>query len=84
MQAAAKLGISIRVTSVGSDSSDTGAPTMSPSDRAKEWQPAFSPDEDGLLHQLRAYLVQALDASTREPPFPDFSQFKCLYFFRIT
>lgn len=66
MQAAAKLGISITVSSVGSDSSDAGAPSMSPADRTKEWQPAFSPDEDGLLHQLRAYLVQAIDASTQK------------------
>ncbi|XP_021745976.1 uncharacterized protein LOC110711845 isoform X2 [Chenopodium quinoa] len=65
MQAAAKLGISITVTSVGSDSSGAEAPRMSPLDRAKEWQPAFSTDEDGLLHQLRAYLVQALDSSTQ-------------------
>ncbi|KAL2938240.1 hypothetical protein RDABS01_021689 [Bienertia sinuspersici] len=66
MQAAARLGISITVTSVGSDCSDSGAPAMSPVDRAKEWQPAFSPDEDGLLHQLRAYLVQAVDVSTQK------------------
>ncbi|XP_010689580.2 uncharacterized protein LOC104903264 [Beta vulgaris subsp. vulgaris] len=64
MQAAAKLGISIAVTSIGSDSSDAGAPSMSPVDRAKDWQP--SPDEDAVLHQLRAYLVQALDASTQK------------------
>ncbi|XP_057526883.1 uncharacterized protein LOC130806012 isoform X2 [Amaranthus tricolor] len=66
MQAAAKLGISVTVTSVGSNASDTGAFSMSSVDRAKEWQSALSQDEDGLLHQLRAYLVQALDAATQQ------------------
>lgn len=64
MQAAAKLGISITINQVGSDLPTTGTPaTVSPIDRTKEWQPTFTLDEDGLLHQLRATLVQALDVS---------------------
>ncbi|XP_034688590.1 transmembrane protein 209 [Vitis riparia] len=64
MQAAAKLGISITINQVGSDLPTTGTPaTVSPVDRTKEWQPTFTLDEDGLLHQLRATLVQALDVS---------------------
>ncbi|KAL6341558.1 hypothetical protein AAG906_032678 [Vitis piasezkii] len=64
MQAAAKLGISITISQVGSDLPTTGTPaTVSPIDRTKEWQPTFTLDEDGLLHQLRATLVQALDVS---------------------
>lgn len=61
---AAKLGISITINQVGSDLPTTGAPaTVSPIDRTKEWQPTFTLDDDGLLHQLRATLVQALDVS---------------------
>lgn len=63
MQAAVKLGISITLSPIGSGSSDAGAPTLSPMDRSKEWLPAFTLDEDGLLHQLRAYLMPALEAS---------------------
>ncbi|KAH9606678.1 hypothetical protein KSS87_014887 [Heliosperma pusillum] len=63
MQAAARLGVSITVTPVGSDSSNAGAPTVSSVDCTKEWQPTFTPDEDALLNQLRASLVQSLDAS---------------------
>lgn len=67
MQAAAKLGISITINQVGSDLPTTGTPaTVSPIDRTKEWQPTFTLDEDGLLHQLRATLVQALDVSLRK------------------
>nr|DAD21878.1 TPA_asm: hypothetical protein HUJ06_023341 [Nelumbo nucifera] len=62
MQAASKLGISITVNKVGSDSPNTGAPTtVSPIDGSKEWKPTFTLNEDGLLHQLRAALVQSLD-----------------------
>lgn len=64
MQAAAKLGISITISQVGSDLPSTGTPaTASPIGRTKDWQPAFTLDEDGILHQLRATLVQAIDAS---------------------
>lgn len=66
MQAAAKLGISITISQLGSDSPTSGTPaTVSAIDR-QEWQPAFTLDEDGLLNQLRATLVQALDASFRK------------------
>lgn len=66
MQAAARLGISITISQVGSDLPTTGTPaTVSPIDRSKDWQPAFTLDEDGILHQLRATLVQAIDTSMR-------------------
>lgn len=67
MQAALKLGISITISQVGSDvpTGETSA-TVAPTGRMKEWQPILTLDEDGLLHQLRATLVQALDASMRK------------------
>lgn len=68
MQAAAKLGISITISQVGSDLPASGTATLSPIDRSKEWQPTVTLDEDGLLHQLRATLIQALDASTSKLP----------------
>lgn len=67
MHAAAKLGISITISPVGSDLPTSGSPaTVSSVDRTKEWQPAFTLDEESLLHQLRASLVQTLDASMRK------------------
>jgi hypothetical protein len=90
MQAAAKLGISITISQVGSDLPTTGTPaTVSPIDRTKEWQPAFTLDEDGILHQLRATLVQAIDASTCKLPHHQlliyviltFLDLFCLHFF---
>lgn len=69
MQAAAKLGISITISRVGSNSSTTGTrATVSSIERPDEWQPATI-DEDSLLHQLRATLVQALDVYTRRSYF---------------
>jgi hypothetical protein len=63
MQAAARLGISITISQVGCVLPTTGTPsTVSPIDRTKDWQPAFTQDEDGILHQLRATLLQAIDA----------------------
>ncbi|XP_030504795.2 uncharacterized protein LOC115719754 [Cannabis sativa] len=64
VQAAAKLGVSITISEVGSDLPSSGSATVSSVDRNKEWQPAVTLDEDGLLHQLRATLVQAIDASS--------------------
>lgn len=65
MQSVAKLGISIAISPVGSDLPTAGTlASVSSIDRSKEWQPTFTPDEDGLLHQLRASLAQALDSST--------------------
>ncbi|KAL5711372.1 hypothetical protein ACHQM5_021836 [Ranunculus cassubicifolius] len=62
MQATSRLGHSITINKVGSDSTSTTIPpTMSPVDGTKEWQPTIAIDEDGLLHQLRATLVQYLD-----------------------
>ncbi|KAK9706457.1 hypothetical protein RND81_07G126100 [Saponaria officinalis] len=63
MNAAAKLGVSVTVSPVGSDSTSGAAPTVSSVDCTKEWQPTFTPDEDSLLNQLRASVVQSLDAS---------------------
>ncbi|XP_020526683.1 transmembrane protein 209 isoform X1 [Amborella trichopoda] len=64
MQAAAKLGICITVSQVGSDSLNAGTPvTVSPIEGIKGWQPTFVLDEDGLLHQLRATLVQVRDGN---------------------
>ncbi|KAF8369578.1 hypothetical protein HHK36_032404 [Tetracentron sinense] len=76
MQTAARLGISITVNQVGSDSPSTGAPAIVfPIDGTKEWQPAYSLDEDGFLHQLRAALVQTLDASTPKYPLANMQQY---------
>lgn len=66
MQAAAKIGISITVSPVGRDLPTSGTATVSSIDRTMEWQPTVTLDEDGLLHQLRATLLQTLDASTRK------------------
>ena len=64
MQAAAKLNISVKISQVGSDLPTNGSPaTLSPPDRMKEWQSSFTLEEEELLHQLRATLVQALEAS---------------------
>lgn len=67
MQAAARVGVSITVNQVGSDTLTTTVPVnVSPIDGAKEWQPIFTLDEDGVLHQLRANLLQVRDASACE------------------
>ncbi|KAI5666210.1 hypothetical protein M9H77_16063 [Catharanthus roseus] len=69
MQAAAKLGVTITISQVGSDSPSTGnTATASPIARTNEWQPAFAVDEDGLLHQLRTVLIQSLDACLTKLP----------------
>lgn len=66
MQAAARLGYSINVNQVGSDSTSTRvSSTISPIDGTKEWQQSFTIDEDGILHQLRATLVQSIDAACK-------------------
>lgn len=63
MQAAAKLGITITISQVGSETQSTGTTaSASPIGRTNEWQPAFAVDEDALLHQLRSTLIQSLDA----------------------
>lgn len=67
MQTAAAVGISITVTQVGSDPVSATLPVnVSPIDGSKEWQPAVTVDEDGLLYQLRAKLIQARDGSMSE------------------
>eukprot|EP00249_Psilotum_nudum_P015702 c25477_g1_i1 orf=509-2443(-) len=68
MQAAAKLGLSITVTQVGGSKQDTRGPSMPSIDiTSHEWLTTFSPDEDALLHQLRAALVQGRDAPAPQP-----------------
>ena len=66
MQSAAKLGISVTISKVGSDPPIGATPAAVSSIDRKDWQPAFTLDEDGLLHQLRATLVQTLEAAMRE------------------
>lgn len=67
MQRASKLGLNVTVSQVGSDLPTNGtATTTLPVDRTKGWQPSYSLDEDAILHQLRANLVQAIDASMRK------------------
>ncbi|GMI81636.1 hypothetical protein like AT1G07970 [Hibiscus trionum] len=69
MQAAAKLNISVTVTQVGSDLPTNGSSaTSSKPERMKEWQPVFTLEEEGLLHQLSTTLVQALEASVSANP----------------
>lgn len=69
MQTAAAVGISITVTQVGSDPASTTVPVnVSPIDGSQEWQPAVAVDEDGLLYQLRAKLIQARDGSMTQSP----------------
>ncbi|GER34831.1 transmembrane protein [Striga asiatica] len=63
IEAAAKLNISITLSQVGSDTPTTPTANVSQMERTNEWKPSFAVDEDGLLHQLRATLVQVLDAS---------------------
>ncbi|KAG8371352.1 hypothetical protein BUALT_Bualt13G0078800 [Buddleja alternifolia] len=63
IEAAAKLNIPITISQVGSDTSSTPTTAnVSPIEGTNEWKPAFAVDEDGVLHQLRATLVQVLDA----------------------
>uniref|UniRef100_A0A1J3DPQ1 Transmembrane protein 209 n=1 Tax=Noccaea caerulescens TaxID=107243 RepID=A0A1J3DPQ1_NOCCA len=67
MQTALKLGVNVTVTQVGSDQPTNGtATTALPVDRTKGWQPSYSLDEDALLYQLRATLVQSIDASMQK------------------
>ncbi|XP_068662540.1 uncharacterized protein [Aristolochia californica] len=62
MRAAAKVGFSITVNQIGSDVTNSNvSPGVSTIEGTNEWQPTFTLDEDGLLHQLRATLLQARD-----------------------
>ncbi|KAK1271289.1 hypothetical protein QJS04_geneDACA020932 [Acorus gramineus] len=69
MQAAANVGISVNVSQVGSDLGNVVVPAanVSPISGSKEWQPTFALNEDGVLHQLRAALLQARDGSAFVP-----------------
>ncbi|XP_008793513.2 transmembrane protein 209 [Phoenix dactylifera] len=70
MQAAASVGIPITVSQVGSGTPPTATLPIntSPIEGAREWQPTFTLDEDRLLHQLRAILLQARDQSISQVP----------------
>ncbi|PKA67089.1 hypothetical protein AXF42_Ash004580 [Apostasia shenzhenica] len=70
VQAAANLGAIITINQVGCDPSNTTVPlNVSPIDGMKEWQPTFTLDEDGFLHQMRASLVQMRDGAMSRSPF---------------
>lgn len=60
MAAVGKLGQSVTLSPVGGALSSTSADGVS-----SEWNPAAS-DEESLLHQLRAALLQARDAPPGE------------------
>ncbi|KAM3302931.1 hypothetical protein P3S67_013961 [Capsicum chacoense] len=62
MLAAGKLGLTITVSQIGNGTPDTRTAAISTTEMTNEWKPSFSVDEDGLLHQLRLSLVQALDS----------------------
>ncbi|KAH9323129.1 hypothetical protein KI387_017768 [Taxus chinensis] len=67
MQATAKLGIPLTITQVGNNIPDSGVSAATSSDNtANEWHTTYTLDEDSVLHQLRATLIQARDA----PPIP--------------
>ncbi|KAL3518355.1 hypothetical protein ACH5RR_020944 [Cinchona calisaya] len=75
MQAAAKLGITITISQVGSDTPSTGtSAVVSPIKRTNEWQPAVAVDEDDHLQQLRTTLVQALDSCSLKLPLGNLQQ----------
>lgn len=66
MQTASKFGVSVTVSQVGCVTPSAGTPTVTPTDRTKEWLPAFTLDEEGILQQLRTNFFQALNASMRK------------------
>ncbi|XP_050369829.1 uncharacterized protein LOC126787953 [Argentina anserina] len=63
MEAASKLGISLTISQIGSDLPTTGTTSVSSTDRSKEWQQTLTLDEDGVMHQVRATLLQYINAS---------------------
>lgn len=65
MAAAAKLGLSITVSQVGGKQQKSGLPVPV---SGEEWLSTMSPEEDALLNQLRALLLDARDAPP--PPQP--------------
>ncbi|KAM5584040.1 transmembrane protein 209 [Rosa sericea] len=68
MEAASKLGISLAISQIGSDLPTTGTTSVSSTDRTKEWQQTLTLDEDGVMHQVRATLLQYINASTSQLP----------------
>jgi hypothetical protein len=62
MAAAAKLGLSITVSQVGGKQQKSGLPVPV---SGEEWLSTMSPEEDALLNQLRALLLDARDAPPR-------------------
>ncbi|KAJ7524661.1 hypothetical protein O6H91_17G015200 [Diphasiastrum complanatum] len=63
MAAAAKLGITIHITPLGGSNQDVVAPATSDGSTL-EWLTTFSPDEDALMHQFRAALINFRDATS--------------------
>lgn len=90
MQAAASCGFPITVSQVGSGMPPAAVPiNASPIEGAKEWQPIFTLDEDGLLHRLRLTVLQARDQSICQLPYCFSYVFCCLviilfFFFGIS
>ncbi|KAG6521509.1 hypothetical protein ZIOFF_018630 [Zingiber officinale] len=74
-QTAASVGITITVSQIGIDSLNGSAPVnLSPITGTTEWLPTVTVDEDGLLHQLRASLLQARDGSISQTQFARMQQ----------
>lgn len=64
MEAAAKIGISVKISRVGSDLPNNGSGVNSkPRERINEWQPVTTLDEESLLHQLRVTLDDYMSRS---------------------
>lgn len=63
MAGAAKLGIAINVGHIGSPREYNGECFAPPATEGitDEWFTPLGPDEDALMHQLRAALMQARD-----------------------
>ncbi|XP_004309872.1 PREDICTED: transmembrane protein 209 [Fragaria vesca subsp. vesca] len=68
MEAASKLGIALTISQIGSDLPTTGTTSVSSTDRTKEWRQTLTLDEDGVMHQVRATLLQYINASTSQLP----------------
>lgn len=61
MAGAAKLGIAINVGHIGSPREYNGKSPPATEGITDEWLTPLGPDEDALMHQLRAALMQARD-----------------------
>ncbi|XP_048571390.1 transmembrane protein 209 [Triticum urartu] len=62
-QTTTSIGASVNVSQVGSDLPSTTPPvSLSPLGGTKDWQPTVTVDEDGILNQMRAALLQSRNA----------------------